>query len=283
MLRRREGSCQLVRGRWWVFGAMVLVVCSLGARAADADSHREIVVQAVAQIQRADYEGNRAALQLLYVELEPFTGDEKIGSRVRYWRGFALWRRAINGFNENADSKDLEGDLTQGLAEFREALKLDPAFVDAKIGAISCISNLVYLARGNADRVQELIGQSSPIVKEVRASNPDNPRFLWVIGPIMWNIPAERGGGQDKAMDGYLRGLETARKSKNEGGDALEPSWGEPELLMSLAWSESNRASPDVMAAEKYARLALDLIPYWHYVRDILLPQIEKAKAAAKS
>ena len=34
---------------------------------------------------------------------------------------------------------------------------------------------------------------------EAKAAAPENPRLLWVLGPIYWNIPAERGGGQDKA------------------------------------------------------------------------------------
>ena len=47
---------------------------------------------------------------------------------------------------------------------------------------------------------------------------------------------------------------------------------------MNLAWSHLNRATPDVSAAEKYAKQALALVPYWHYVRDILMAQIRRAK-----
>lgn len=68
----------------------------------------------------------------------------------------------------------------------------------------------------------------------------------------------------------YWRGFAT---------DPLDPSWGEPELLMSLAWSNLNRATPNLGTAEQKARSALALIPYWHYVRDILVPQIQEAKA----
>ena len=64
--------------------------------------------------------------------------------------------------------------------------------------------------------------------------------------------------------------------------DRLEPSWGEPELLMNLAYSNLNKNTPDVNAAERQARAALEIVPYWHYVRDILLPQILAAKAKAK-
>ena len=35
-----------------------------------------------------------------------------------YWRGFALWRRAINGFNETPYSKDLEEDLNGAIDDF---------------------------------------------------------------------------------------------------------------------------------------------------------------------
>src|SRR5207245_10740589 len=47
---------------------------------------------------------------------------------------------------------------------------------------------------------------------------------------------------------------------------------------MSLAGANFYRTTPDVAAAEQYARSALALVPYWHYVKDILLPQIAAAK-----
>ena len=70
-------------------------------------------------------------------------------------------------------------------------------------------------------------------------------------------------------------------KTKPRSSDPLEPRWGEAELLMNLAWSELNRKEPDLDAAEKYAHAALELVPYWHYVRDILMVQIREAKGKA--
>jgi hypothetical protein len=49
---------------------------------------------------------------------------------------------------------------------------------------------------------------------------------------------------------------------------------------MSLAFAHLNQAAPDVESAEQEARAALRLQPEWSYVKDILLPQIEKARAA---
>ena len=48
--------------------------------------------------------------------------------------------------------------------------------------------------------------------------------------------------------------------------------------LMNLAFSNLDRAQPDLDAADRYARAALAQVPNWHYVRDILIPQIQAAK-----
>ena len=95
--------------------------------------------------------------------------------------------------------------------------------------------------------------------------------------PFFGSAP-ERCGGQDKAIQNYERGLEACSKIKT-GDDPLEPSWGKPELMTSLAYCYLNMNAADVNAAERYARTALVVVPYWHYVRDILLPQIVAAKA----
>jgi len=58
---------------------------------------RDSIIHIVTQIQRADYEGDRPALKRLHDDLSPIPKDNKLASQVLYWRGFALWRRAING------------------------------------------------------------------------------------------------------------------------------------------------------------------------------------------
>jgi hypothetical protein len=245
------------------------------------DRPREQVIKIVAQIQRADYEGDRTALKRLHEDLARFVEGKELASRVRYWRGFALWRRAINGFNDHVDSAELQEDLRRALDEFDEAARKDPGFVDAKIGALSCVGYLAYATYqqdAGSPQIQELVTQARQRRKDAEALAPDNPRLLWAIGPMVWNIPPEHGGGQAKAMEGYKKGLEAIRNHKAAVNDPLEPSWGEAELLMSLAWSNLNGTAADVNAAERDARSALALVPYWHYVRDILMPQIQEAK-----
>jgi len=101
--------------------AILLILAAPAAGATPLQDSRVTVAGFVAQIQKADYEGDRPALHLLFAKLEPLVADPKLASRVRYWRGFALWRRAINGFNESDDPKDLQKDLELAVAEFRES------------------------------------------------------------------------------------------------------------------------------------------------------------------
>jgi hypothetical protein len=167
----------------------------------------------------------------------------------------------MNGFNESADPEELGEDLKQAANEFNEALRIDPGFVDAKVGAVSCLSNLIFPSQKNAARVQELAAQAVPLRKEAEAAEPENPRLPWVLGPICWYAPPERGSGRYNAMEMERKGLEAARKQNGMTSDPLEPSWGEPGLLSVLAWTNLHRTAPDLNVAEQYARSALELIP----------------------
>jgi tetratricopeptide (TPR) repeat protein len=260
--------------------AAITFVSLSGTRAICANEVPQ-AARIVAQIQHADYAGDRAAMQKGYDDLKPFVQNKELASRIRYWRGFAQWRRAINGTNDSVDPKELEEDLKTALEEFKIAIEKNPTFVDAKIGMISCLGYLAFMNRKDQAHAKELVGQILPLAKEAIDVAPDNPRLIWVRGPILWNTPPERGGGQDKAIENYQRGLDVCSKIK-PSDDPLEPSWGKPELLMNLAYCYLNAHQPDVNAAERNARAALEIVPYWHYVRDMLLPQILAAKAKAQ-
>ncbi len=260
---------------------MVVAVGTLGMAASRPEAARQSMAAIVGRIQKADYEGDRKALVRFAAELAPYTMDGPLASRARYWRGFALWRRALNGFNEkDADPKEIERDLAGAIAEFTEAAAKDPAIAaDAKSASAACGFSLAYLNKDDVEVRKGYLVRSIGLLDEAKKAAPENPRVLWVVGGGEWYVPVERGGGQAKAIATYERGLELARRQKEGVADPLEPGWGEPEMLMNLAWSHLNRATPDLDAAESNARAALAIVPNWHYVRDILLPQIREAKA----
>lgn len=256
------------------------VLCFLCGGAAIALA-QEPILKTIGDLRQADYAGDQAAMKHSYDELAPFTEKKESAARAHYWRGFAMWRRAINGFNDGVDPAELEQDLQTAISDFEKAIAADPATVEPKIGAISCYGYLAFMKRNDPARAQELFGKIIPLIKEVKEKAPDNPRFLWVMGPVLWNLPPERGGGHGKAIENYERALAVVRKQAQPTVESLDPTWGEPELLANLAWSHLNKSKPDVVAAERYARDALEKVPKWHYVRDILLRQITETKSKA--
>ena len=265
-----------------------LVTLVSHAQGATNQSQRDEVTRIISQVQRADYEGDRAALKRLYEELAPFADDKEIGAKVRYWRGFALWRRAINGGNEKVSPQEMEADFKTAAIEFESAMTKDPGFVDAKSAAGASLGNLIALYARNPElapelkdpaRKQEAIDKSLAYMNEAQNAEPENPRVWWVLGPVRWYQSLRRGENGDQASDAsaevYRRGLEVAQRRKSPAPDPLTPSWGEPECLMSLAAASFYRPTPDLAAAEKYAHSALQIVPYWHFVKDILIPAIE--------
>jgi hypothetical protein len=241
-------------------------------------------VALVQAIQRADYQGDRPALQRLHQELSALPEDPATAARQRYWEGFALWRRAINGANEKPMPEDLRADLLGALSDFDRSLAADARFDDSNVGRISCLQFLAFLDRGEPEKLKESVGRFVALFKEVSPRAQDNPRFQWVRGLSDWYTPPGSSPEvvqqhMEKAMATYARGAALARQQKGRVTDPLDPSWGEPENLMSLAWCSLNKTMPDPQQAETYARQALALVPDWHYVKDILLPQIQSAQA----
>src|SRR5882762_9193209 len=104
-----------------LLGAAAMAVCIFAASCATGGSGhaapasaaaqapetpRAAIARIAAKIRMADYEGNRPALMALYEEMAPYTKGP-LASRALYWRGFAMWRRALNGFNDNAEKGEL--------------------------------------------------------------------------------------------------------------------------------------------------------------------------------
>ena len=257
----------------------LIFLAAIGSAA--EENPRQQAIEIVTRIQRADYEGDRPTLKKCYDALAPLVDNQELGSRIRYWRGFARWRDGINAGNESVDPNEMEKLFLTGADEFKAALAIDPNFVDAKVGLISCLGHVVYFHRNEKERVQEMVKPIFALVSEAKAAAPDNPRLLWVMGPILFYTPPEKGGGLDKVIENNERGVTICSQLKPPA-DKLEPSWGKPELLMSLAYDYMTKNPPEFDKAEKNAKAALEIVPYWHYVRDILMAQITEARAKAK-
>jgi hypothetical protein len=229
----------------------------------------------------ADYRGDRAEL-LRQAEALSATAVPTHAAYREYWTGFAYWRRAMNGFNETPTPTDLSEDLERCVARERAALALDPRFEDARGALLGCLMNQGFLAAQlPEERRNRIIRELVEVLKEVAPKAEGNPRSLWLIGGNQIFAPPPYGGNTARGIATYRRGLEAARREalSRASPEAWVPSWGAPELLMSLSYVHAYGPTPDLAVARAYAEGALAIVPEWHYVRDTLLPRIEKLSA----
>jgi hypothetical protein len=225
----------------------------------------------------ADYAADIPELHEIAHALEAFVADEQVGAWARYWRGFSYWRSAINLQNIDVTNPRALSDLTSAEEEFAAAM-VDPAVAaDAKSARASCVLNFAFLAGAKADRGAAL-KEYVRLIAEAKAAQPDNPRVRWVYDWGLYYAPPPVGGA-DASVAALTTALEAGKRHAAAAHPPAAPTWGEPELLMALAWVQGNRPDPNLLEADRRAHEALTQVPEWHYVKAILLPQIHAKMA----
>lgn len=224
----------------------------------------------------ADYEGDRAALDRLYVEADSFLGDPALESRARYWKGYTKWRRAMNGANETPMPADLAADSQACATEMRRSATADSGFVDARIGEMACLGLTMFFDPPRAAD-EPRVDRLRALLTDLKESAAGHPRYVWAWGMAAFGAPVERGGGPDNVIRAYQQALEGIKTGAGRPSTPLDPSWGEPELHVNLAYSYFHQPDRDLARAKEHVAEAVRLAPNWHYAKDILGPQIEAA------
>jgi hypothetical protein len=259
--------------------ALTLVALSLAARGAQLTHSKDATHLAtlVDAIRAADYRGERAVLDRLATSLDTVREPELLAYR-HYWRGFAKWRRALNGFNETPTPPDLETDLTSAVSSFEAALAAKPGWIEAQVGVMGCGGPLLFLAGDDTARRDAILKAYVPVARTVKETAGENPRALWLLGQTELGAPPPYGGDAAKAAATFHRGLVAAlaeTRSMPADEPAWVPRWGAAENLMNLAYLYSHSPLANRALARAYAEGTLVAVPDWHYVRDVLRPQIE--------
>ncbi len=281
---------KLLTGKAGVAGLYALAAVAAAAsafvapRAASKSEAR--LGELAAAVLSADYRGDRPELARLEAELGRLDAG-RLNDYRDYWRGFALWRRAMNGFNETPAPEDLDADLVHALHRFQSALARRPDWGEVKSAMLGAWGNRIFLAGSDTEKRKTLIDEAAASFKWVMAYEGENPRVLWIKGGLQMVVPPASGGDWTKAAATLRRGVAGAWKEASATVPAppWAPRWGGAENLMNLAYLYSHLPTPDRATALAYAEGALTKVPQWHYVRDIQLPMIEalpqKAQVAA--
>ena len=157
-------------------------------------------------------------------------------------------------------------------------LAVQPDWIEPKIGIAGASASLLFLASDDAARRQQILAEFLPVFRDMAAQGTGNPRALWIVGGSQLGAPPPYGGDAAKAAQTLQRGVEAALREARQTppAPAYVPTWGGPENLMSLAYLYSHSALENRALALAYAQGALVGAPHWHYVAEVLLPQIRE-------
>ena len=227
-----------------------------------------------ANVMSADYRGDITELARLRDEIAKRRDDGNLTYLAKYWSGFASWRIAINGANHGLKTDELKTNLLNAAADFYSSMQLKDDFVDG-YAAAALVNGWLCTFYVQSDQVafRERLALSQVWYTKATALDPKNPRVLWMKGAFKIYSPKPDIAG---ALEAYQQML---AESEKRGVNAASPSpdWGKPEALMSLAFAQMQKT--DYAAARTNAKAALAAAPEWSYVRDNLLPMIEKKQS----
>ena len=241
--------------------ATILFTSAFAVLGESEEDPREPVIRIVSRVQRADYEGDRVMLKRRYDELAQFLDNKALAARVRYWRGFAMWRRAINGFNDAVDPKELEQDLQMALDEFKEVKETEPGIrgCEDRDRVVHKFAGLhpperPRTAQGT-DRGADTRGEGSQGGCAGQSASSLGARSeCFHIAAGAWRRPGESDRDVREGVGAFPEKQSRARTGSSRHG-------AKPELLMNLAYSNLNKNTPDVNLAERQARAALEHCP----------------------
>ena len=258
---------------WRKYFVIVLVISSGGwsLEAQQSRAERELVGLKAA-IMSADYRGDLVELAALRDRAAQLSDDSRLGYLADYWSGYASWRMVINGAGSKLTADEAKAELARAVTAFESSFRKKSDFADAYASAAAVHGWLAAYSASDPTAMNKQVDIYKQQINRGLELEPNNPRVLWIQAVPYLVMPPERGGNVDKAIELYQKMIDNSRPP--DPSSAL-PDWGKPEALMSMANARLKKTSPEVDLAAVEAADALRLQPEWHYVKDVLIPQID--------
>ena len=112
-------------------------------------------------------------------------------------------------------------------------------------------------------------------LKKAAQLAPDNPRVVLCTAIRDFNTPGMFGGSKEKGLQGFQRAAELF--AREEPSDPIRPVWGHSRTYAWLGLAYQDRGEL-ALARAAFAK-ALAINPDFSWVKNVLLPELEKAVA----
>jgi tetratricopeptide (TPR) repeat protein len=220
---------------------------------------------------RNDAAGLRRALDTF----ERLAGDDEAGLLPAYYASWTAW--SLAGSHVQAGATDAaKTSVTTAVRYARQIVARQPEAVEFQTMLANAAIGLAVI---DSTQFQALVPEIGAARKKALALGPRNPRAVMMDAGMIFNIPPERGGSQEKGIARWIEALalfdeEAAVPPK----DDLQPRWGRDLAHGWLAAMYLRLTPPAIDKARAAADKALALRPDFWFVKEVVLPKLQDAR-----
>ena len=211
------------------------------------------------------------ALYAAKARFERTLADTALAAWGHYYIALAEYRIADYLLATGEENKGA-AHLKAAVEHLQKATKIDPqaaeayALLSSAYGRQIGLSPIKGMVLGR--RAQQALQKATQLA-------PDNPRVALCMAIRDFNTPGMLGGSKEKGLQGFQRAAELF--AQEEPTNPIRPAWGHSRTYAWLGLAHQDRG--ELAQARAAFAKALAINPDFSWVKNVLLPELEKAAA----
>lgn len=236
-----------------------------------AQSGDSLIVSGRQMLQAGESANDLDSMYAARATFERALADTALAAWGHYYIALADYRIAslLGEESEDAASEHLK----TAVEHLKEATRLDPQAAEAYSLLSSVYGWQIGLSPMKSMLLGPRVGQAS---RKAQQLAPDNPRVVLSAAISDFNTPEMFGGSKEKGLQGFQRAAELF--AQEEPTNPIQPVWGHREAYAWLGIAYQNQG--ELESARAAFEKALEIDPDFGWVRDWLLPELEKANSS---
>ena len=228
-----------------------------------------LIVSGKQMLQAGENANDLDSMYAARATFERALADTGLSAWGHYYIALADYR--IAGLLEG-ESKDPSEHLNAAVEHLKKATEIDPQAAESYALLSSVYGWQIGLSPMKSMLLGPRVGKAAQKAKQLA---PDNPRVVLSAAISDFNTPEMFGGSKEKGLQGFLRAAELF--AREEPTNPIQPVWGHREAYAWLGIAYQNQG--ELESARAAFEKALEIDPYFGWVKYALLPELEKANS----
>ena len=238
-----------------------------------AQSSDSLLVSGKQMLRAGEDKGSLDVMYAARAAFERTLADTALAAWGHYYIALADYRIADYLLAAGEENKGAAAEHLKATVEhLQKATEIDPQAAEA----YSLLSS-AYGRQIGLDPIKGMVlgRKAQQALKKATQLAPDNPRVVLCTAIRDFNTPGMFGGSKEKGLQGFQRAAELF--AREEPNDPIRPVWGHSRTYAWLGLAYQDRGEP-ALARAAFAK-ALAINPHFSWVKNVLLPELEKAIA----